>query len=226
MSSRPAGARPRNCAGEKRVREGSPRPVAARLHQRHRRLVAVLGLPADIAHRLVQQDGDLLLLLAAGARVDLDARAAAPPAGPWARPAPSTRTQPRAIQSSASRREHRPSSAMRLFNRVVGGAGGDRAWAGDYRAAARAPRPLLRSASRSSTRTPPYSMRISALRLQRAQRLVDALARQAHQVGQFLLRDAQQLADAGVQHRVEQRGQAARHAHVGAGSCGRSRARR
>jgi predicted metal-dependent HD superfamily phosphohydrolase len=56
-----------------------------------------------------------------------------------------------------------------------------------------------------------------ALLLQRGQRLVHALARQAHQVGQLLLRDAQHLADAGVQHRVEQRGQVARHAHVGVG---------
>ena len=32
--------------------------------------------------------------------------------------APLTRTQPRAIQFSASRREHRPSSAMRLFRRT------------------------------------------------------------------------------------------------------------
>ena len=54
-----------------------------------------------------------------------------------------------------------------------------------------------------------------ALRLQRAQRLVDALARQADQVGQLLLRDAQQFAHAGKQHRVEQRRQVARHARVG-----------
>src|SRR3954468_16116460 len=48
--------------------------------------------------------------------------------GPTSRPvggatAPSTRTQPLAIQSSASRREPMPSSAMRLFRREVGEAG-------------------------------------------------------------------------------------------------------
>src|SRR6478736_423689 len=36
---------------------------------------------------------------------------------------PLTRTQPLEIQSSASRREHMPSSAMRLFRREVGAAG-------------------------------------------------------------------------------------------------------
>jgi len=51
--------------------------------------------------------------------------------------------------------------------------------------------------------------------LQRAQRLVDTLARQTHQVGQLLLGDAQHLAHPGVQHRVEQRGQVARHAGIG-----------
>jgi hypothetical protein len=61
-----------------------------------------------------------------------------------------------------------------------------------------------RGRGRSSTRRPPYSMRISA-RPAAPQRLVDALARQAHQVAQLLLRDAQQLAHARVQHRVEQR---------------------
>ena len=37
-----------------------------------------------------------------------------------------------------------------------------------------------------------------AVRLQRVQCLVDPLARQADQVGQFLLGDAQHLADAGT----------------------------
>jgi hypothetical protein len=41
-------------------------PVGALLHQHHRGLVAILGLAADVAHRLVQQDGHLLLLLAGG----------------------------------------------------------------------------------------------------------------------------------------------------------------
>jgi hypothetical protein len=45
-----------------------------RLHQHHGRLVAVLGLAADVAHRLVDQDGDLLALLLLGLAVDLDAR--------------------------------------------------------------------------------------------------------------------------------------------------------
>ena len=53
--------------------------------------------------------------------------------------------------------------------------------------------------------------------LQRLQRLVDALARQADEVAELLLRDAQQLADAGIEHRVEQRRQAARDARVGVG---------
>ena len=48
-------------------------PVVALLHERDGGLVPVLRLAADVAHRLVQQDGDLLRLLAAGARVDLDA---------------------------------------------------------------------------------------------------------------------------------------------------------
>ena len=58
-------------------------------------------------------------------------------------------------------------------------------------------------------------MRITPRSLQRLQRLVDPLARQPDQVAQLLLRDAQQLADARIQHRVEQRRQAARHARVG-----------
>ena len=58
-------------------------------------------------------------------------------------------------------------------------------------------------------------MRMQPCRLQAVQRLVDALARQPDQVAELLLRDAQQAADAGVEHRVEQRRQAARHAHVG-----------
>ena len=44
---------------------------------------------------------------------------------------------------------------------------------------------------------------------------VGALARQAHDIGQLLLRDAQDVAHAGVQHRVAQGGQAARHPHIG-----------
>ena len=51
--------------------------------------------------------------------------------------------------------------------------------------------------------------------MQRCQRLVDALARQAHQVGQLLLRDAQHFAHPRVKRPVEQRRQAARHAHIG-----------
>jgi hypothetical protein len=47
------------------------------------------------------------------------------------------------------------------------------------------------------------------------QRLVHALARQPDEVAQLLLGDPQQVADAGVQRRVEQRREAARHAGVG-----------
>jgi hypothetical protein len=54
-------------------------------------------------------------------------------------------------------------------------------------------------------------------RLQGVERLVHALARQAHQVAQFLLRDAQQRAHPGVEHRVEECGQVARHTLVGVG---------
>ncbi len=93
------------------------RPPVLRPDQRHRRRVAVLGLAGDIADRLV------------GAR-----RSPARP-GAVSRPdrcrcarcrkracsvsttTPSTRTQPLTIQSSASRREHRPSSPMRLDRR-------------------------------------------------------------------------------------------------------------
>ena len=42
--------------------------MVARLHQRDGGRVAVLGLAADVAHRLVQQDGHLLRLLALGAQ--------------------------------------------------------------------------------------------------------------------------------------------------------------
>ena len=49
------------------------------------------------------------------------------------------------------------------------------------------------------------------------QRPVDALARQANQVRQLLLRDAQHLPHAGKQHRVKQIGHTACHAHVRVG---------
>ena len=52
---------------------------------------------------------------------------------------------------------------------------------------------------------------------ERHQGLVHTLARQAHQIGQLLLGDAQHVAHAGVQHWVEQGGQAARHPDVGVG---------
>jgi len=41
-------------------------PAVLRLHQHHGRFMAVFGLAADIAHRLVDQDGDLLALLLLG----------------------------------------------------------------------------------------------------------------------------------------------------------------
>src|SRR4051812_40933410 len=46
-------------------------------------------------------------------------RACGPTCSPMGATVPSTFTQPLAIQSAASRRGHRPSSAMRLFGGVV-----------------------------------------------------------------------------------------------------------
>ncbi len=74
MSSRPAGARLR--AGG-RVESGSRVVVAPRFcgrHQHARRFVAVFGLAADVADRLVEQDRHPLRLLGACPRVDVDAR--------------------------------------------------------------------------------------------------------------------------------------------------------
>ena len=51
--------------------------------------------------------------------------------------------------------------------------------------------------------------------LHRLQRRVDTLARQAHQVTQLLLGDAQHLTHTGVEHRVEQGRQAAGDAGIG-----------
>ena len=74
MSSRPAGARPRSCCGAKRSLDASPLQWLRGVHQHHRRLVAVFGLAADVADRLVQQDRHLALLLAVRFGVDVDAR--------------------------------------------------------------------------------------------------------------------------------------------------------
>ena len=48
-------------------------PMAAGLDQRGGRLVAILCLAADIADRLVDEDGDLARLLTPRAPIDLDA---------------------------------------------------------------------------------------------------------------------------------------------------------
>ena len=212
MSSRPAGARPRSCAARSDAATRSSCQRLRALHQHHGRLVAVLGLAAHVAHGLVQQDGDLLALLAARLGIDLDARV-----GP---------------HLQAHRRDGAVDLDPALGDPVVGlaaraqaefghalvqaGGGGGAECGGCAQACGRGlGSALVRSACRSSTRRPPYSTSDDALLLQRRQRLVHALARQPHQVGQFLLRDAQHLADAGEQHRVEQRGQVARHAQVG-----------
>ena len=62
----------RRCCGEKRMPERSSRHWRSRRDQDARRLVAVLGLAADVADRLVEQDGDELRLRVARARVDRD----------------------------------------------------------------------------------------------------------------------------------------------------------
>ena len=53
------------------------------------------------------------------------------------------------------------------------------------------------------------------LGLQLGQCFIHALARQADEVSQLLLGDTQNFTHAGVKSRVEQRGQAAGHTHIG-----------
>ena len=47
--------------------------MRACFYQVDRRFVAVFGLTADIAHGLVQQNGDLFVLLSSRQRIDIDA---------------------------------------------------------------------------------------------------------------------------------------------------------
>ena len=112
----PAGASPATAAERSGCSWGPP--VGAGIDQRHGGHVTILGLPADIADRLVQQDGDALLLETL-AILSTSMRSAAVTCSPMGATSPLTLTQPLAIQSSASRREHKPSSAMRLFKREV-----------------------------------------------------------------------------------------------------------
>jgi hypothetical protein len=85
---------------------------------------------------------------------------------------------------------------------------------------------LVRSACRSRMRRPPYSTRMMPCSCSEASASFTRCATRPDEVRQFLLRDAQHLADAGEQHRVEQAppGCAPR---AGPGwPCGRSRAPR
>ena len=60
-------------AGQKAHSLGVATPVAVVAYQGGGALVAVFGLATDVANGLVQQDGDLLLLLPVGGSVDVDA---------------------------------------------------------------------------------------------------------------------------------------------------------
>ena len=77
--------------------------------------------------------------------------------------------------------------------------------------------PKRRKRSRSSTRTPPYSTPIRPAACSACSASLTRWRDRPDQVAQLLLRDAQQAADAGVEHRMEQRRQAARDAAVGVG---------
>src|SRR3954471_6914015 len=112
-------------------------------------------------------------------------RAVGPACRPMGATAPSTFTQPLAIQSSASRREHRPSSAMRLFSRVVlpaGAAGGS--GIGTKRGGTGTQGRQVEDAH-TAVFDPD-----DALLLQGRERLVDALPRQADEIRELLLGDA------------------------------------
>ena len=69
----PSGSQAAQLAGQKAHGFGVAAPVAGVVYQGGGALVAVFGLAADVAHGFVQQDGDLLLLLAVGGAVDVDA---------------------------------------------------------------------------------------------------------------------------------------------------------
>ena len=116
MSRRPAGARPRRCGGEKSSR-GVVAPRLARCAEHDGGLVAVFGLAAHVADRLVQQDRHVPRLLAAWRRGRCDAFAAIM-RGPSSAIRPFTRTQPGSIHSSASRRDAMPRSDITLERRV------------------------------------------------------------------------------------------------------------
>ena len=69
----PSGSQAAQLAGQKAHSLGVATPVAGVVYQGGSALVAVFGLATDVAHGLVQQDGDLLLLLPVGGSVDVDA---------------------------------------------------------------------------------------------------------------------------------------------------------
>ena len=156
MSRRPAGARPRSCCGANRKLGSIAFPVGALLHQHDRRLMAVLGLAADVADRLVQQDGDLPALLALGPGIDLDARIRPdlqPHHGDLAIDPHPALGDP--IVRFASRAQPQFGHAF------VQSAGGGRRRFGHPPYATRA-KTLDRKASRSRMRRPPYSTRMVA----------------------------------------------------------------
>jgi hypothetical protein len=119
MSSRPARHQALELAAVKEAVARCPRPVLRGLISVMAGCVAVLGLAADIADRLVEQDGDLVGLLKPWACLSTSMRTSGGDLHAHGATSPLTLTQPLAIQSSASRREAKPSSAMRLFRRTV-----------------------------------------------------------------------------------------------------------
>ena len=115
MSSRPAGREPAQVARLERDRRAVFGPAVFRTDQHARRLVAVLGLARDVADRLVEEDRDLLALVLARRRIDLDARRRGGTRVPSVfTTTPSTFTQPFSIHSSASRREQSRAPLIRL----------------------------------------------------------------------------------------------------------------
>src|SRR3954469_14769698 len=111
-------------------------------------------------------------------------RACGPTCRPMGATAPSTFTQPLAIQSSASRREHRPSSAMRLFRRVVAPAGA----AGESGIGTKGEGTGTQGRQVEDPHPAVFDPD-DALLLQRRERLVHALPRESDQIRELLLRD-------------------------------------
>ncbi len=165
MSSRPG----RRELTQMRHREADVRvvafPAVIRRDERDGRLIAVFSLTRDVADRLVHQDRDV-------ARLDRPGRPGrsrcAGPGEPWSRAcrscSPSTCTQPFSIHSSASRREHRPSSDISLDRRKVPGAS---SWS--RRCAARARRGCFRTRGSCCRRCAARCL-VGACRARRARR--------------------------------------------------------